>query len=210
MLLSTSAATRSNAVEESESRGTRESRSETVSSSRLLDSSTPRLATRLGRLQREAAGEDGQPAEQSLFGRGEQVVAPGDRVAHRLQPRRQVAGAAGQERQEGRFGHRREPGTAPTSRASNSAGGRWPIRAAASSIASGKPSRRRQIPATAFALAAVRAKPERAPRRARRRGAPPRTAASSIERQSLWAIGEGERRHQEVVLARRRAAPPGW
>ena len=54
---------------------------------------------RLGRRQREAAGEDRQPPEQGLLGRGEQVVAPGDGVAHRLQARRQVARAAGQQRQ---------------------------------------------------------------------------------------------------------------
>ena len=59
---------------------------------------------RLGRLQREAADEDGQAAEEGLLGGGEQVVAPGDRVAHRPQAGRQVARAAGQQRQAGRGG----------------------------------------------------------------------------------------------------------
>ena len=50
-------------------------------------------------VEREAAGEDGEAPEERLLVRGEQVVAPGDRVAHRLLPGRQVAVAARQERQ---------------------------------------------------------------------------------------------------------------
>jgi hypothetical protein len=46
-----------------------------------------------------APGEDGQPPEKRLLARGEQVVAPGDRCAQRPLPLRQVAGAAGQQRQ---------------------------------------------------------------------------------------------------------------
>ena len=46
---------------------------------------------RLGRLQGEAADEDGQPAEERLLLGREQVVAPGDGVAHRPQPGGQVA-----------------------------------------------------------------------------------------------------------------------
>ena len=70
-----------------------------------------------GCLQGEAAGEDGQPAEEGLFVGGEQVVAPGDRVAHGALPRGQVAGAAGQQaqpvgqaRQEGGRGEGPHPG----------------------------------------------------------------------------------------------------
>ena len=54
---------------------------------------------RFGPRQVEAADEDGQAAKERLLGRVEQVVAPGDGVAHRPQPVRQVAGAAGQQRQ---------------------------------------------------------------------------------------------------------------
>ena len=56
-------------------------------------------ADRLGRLQREAAGEDRQPPEERPRVGREQVVAPGDRVAHRAQPRRRVARSADQQRQ---------------------------------------------------------------------------------------------------------------
>ena len=51
------------------------------------------------RLEGPAASEDAEAAEQGLLGRGEQVVAPGDRGAEGLLARRQVAGAAGEQRQ---------------------------------------------------------------------------------------------------------------
>ena len=50
-------------------------------------------------LQREAADEDREPAEEALLLGCQQVVAPGDGIAHRLLPRRQVARASGQQRQ---------------------------------------------------------------------------------------------------------------
>ena len=93
-----------------------------------------------GRLQREAADKDGQPAEEDLLLRGEQVVAPGDGVAHRLLAGRQVAPAAGQQRQPLLQPGQQRPG------------GSTLTRAAASSIASGSPSSRRQIAATAAAF----------------------------------------------------------
>ena len=97
---------------------------------------------RLGRLQREAADEDGEPAEQRLLRGREQVVAPGDRVAHRPLPGSgRSRAAAGQQRQPplqpGQERRRRQKAL---------------IRAAASSIASGSPSSRRQIAATAAAF----------------------------------------------------------
>ena len=74
----------------------------------------------------------------ALLGRVEQVVAPGDRAAQRLLAGRQVARAAGQQRQP----------AAPAAPAAP-AGESSATRAAASSIASGRPSRRAQISATA-------------------------------------------------------------
>ena len=102
----------------------------------------------------------------------EQVVAPGDRAAQRLLARGQVARAAGQQRQ-------------PVARAARAspAGGSSRTRAAASSIASGRPSRRTQISATAgafsFVEGEVRAGP---PARARRTARRPRTGESCARR----------------------------
>src|SRR5215211_6386711 len=45
----------------------------------------------------ETAGEDRQALEVDLLLRGEEVVTPGDRIAHGLLPRRDIAGASGQE-----------------------------------------------------------------------------------------------------------------
>ncbi len=56
-------------------------------------------ADRLSRLQREAAGEDRQPPEERPRVGREQIVAPGNRVAHRAQPRRRVARSPDQQRQ---------------------------------------------------------------------------------------------------------------
>ena len=70
-----------------------------ATASARLPSSDPRPPPhRLGRLEREAAGEDGQPAKERLLVRRQQVVAPGDGVAHRPLAGRQVARAAGQQR----------------------------------------------------------------------------------------------------------------
>ena len=51
------------------------------------------------RLQRESADEDGESAEERLFLRRQQVVGPGDGVAHRLLASGQVASTPGQQRQ---------------------------------------------------------------------------------------------------------------
>ncbi len=52
---------------------------------------------RLRRLQRAAASEDRQAAEVDLLLGGEEIVTPGDGIAHRLLPCRGVAGTARQE-----------------------------------------------------------------------------------------------------------------
>jgi hypothetical protein len=56
-------------------------------------------ADRLGRLERAAAGEDGEPGEEALLALVGQVMAPRDRVPQRPLPLGQVARTAGQERQ---------------------------------------------------------------------------------------------------------------
>jgi hypothetical protein len=61
---------------------------------------------RRGRLEVEAAGEDRQPPEVRLIFVPQEVVAPGDRVAHRAQPRRVVAAPASQDRE--RLGESRQ------------------------------------------------------------------------------------------------------
>ena len=53
----------------------------------------------LGRVERKAAGEHGEPAEEGLLGRIEEVVTPLDGGTHRLQAGRKVAGSARQQRQ---------------------------------------------------------------------------------------------------------------
>ena len=62
-------------------------------------SSASVAADRLGRLQRRTRRRRPPAAEERLFGRVEQVVAPGDACAQRLLAGRQVARAAGQQRQ---------------------------------------------------------------------------------------------------------------
>ena len=52
-----------------------------------------------GRFQGQATGEDRQAAKERLLGGVEQVVGPGDGVAHRPQPGRDVPWPAGQQRQ---------------------------------------------------------------------------------------------------------------
>ena len=54
------------------------------------------VAHRFGGAGREAAGKHRQVTEEGLFCRREQVVAPGDRTAERLQPRGQLARSANQ------------------------------------------------------------------------------------------------------------------
>lgn len=62
-------------------------------------SSVLRRAHRLRCIHRAASDADGEAAEEAAFGRVEQVVAPGDRVAERALALRQVAGSAGQQRE---------------------------------------------------------------------------------------------------------------
>ena len=120
---------------------------------------------RLGRLQREATDKDGEPAKETLVLRGQQVVAPGDGVAHRLLPGGQVAPAAV------------SSGNRFSNRVSNADGGTTLTRAAASSIARGRPSKRRQMSRSTAALSGVRAK---SPFTACARSTKSRTAAESI------------------------------
>ena len=130
---------------------------------------------------------------------GEEVVGPGDRVAHRPQARRLVARAAGQQPQavgQARQQRRRRAGRA--------------TRAAASSIASGSPSSRRQIAATLAAFASVRAKPGRRPA-----PAATKSATASVRASSSTGQRRGRRRAARAAApgsrARpRRGGPPGW
>src|SRR5205823_14669082 len=87
--------------------------------------------------------EHGQPPEPGLLARFQEVIAPGDGATERPLPLRPVAGAARQQLQ-------------PLAEASQQGwGGSRRMRAAASSSASGSPSRRWQIPAMAAAFAVV-------------------------------------------------------
>ena len=124
-----------------------------------------RVADGLGRLEREAAGEDREPREQPLLVAIEQAEAPVDRGAERA-----VAPGAS----------RAPPvrtGSRWSSRSSSFAGGSSFTRAAASSIASGRSSRRAQISATT-ARSPFRAKSGRT---ARARSANSSTAAVAAE-----------------------------
>ena len=85
----------------------------------------------------EAAVEDAELLEQSLEARLEQVMAPGRRR------RRASAGASGASRTPGPGN-----GSLAVRRSRMTVGGRFPIRAAASSMPSGRSSRRAQISAT--------------------------------------------------------------
>src|SRR5215213_2475742 len=53
----------------------------------------------LRRVKGAAAGKDCHALEERLLRRSEQIVTPGNRITHRLLPRREVAGASGQQRQ---------------------------------------------------------------------------------------------------------------
>ena len=88
------------------------------------------LAHGLGRLQREAADEDGQAPKQDLLVCRQQIVAPGNGVAHRPLARRHIPRPAGEQRQP-----LLQSGEHP-------AGDSTVTRAAASSIARGSPSSR--------------------------------------------------------------------
>ena len=101
----------------------------------------------LGRLERAAAAEDAEPGEQLLLTLVQELVAPVDRAA-------QVCCRSGRSRapvvsRSSRF----------SSRAAIACGLRSLIRAAASSIASGRPSSRCTISATAASFSSLSAKP---------------------------------------------------
>ena len=57
---------------------------------------TARVGDRLRRLEGASADEDGQAPKEPLLRRGEQIVTPGDGVAHRLLAGRKISPAAGQ------------------------------------------------------------------------------------------------------------------
>ena len=131
----------------------------------------------------------------------EQVVAPGDGVAHRLQAVGQVA-------------RRRRSGAAgavPAAPAAPAAAGRR-SRAAASSIASGRPSRRRQMPRHGGAfVVGQRRRSGRTPRaRVARRGRPPGTAGDVCRPGATPGVRHGQRAGPGLVLAATGAAAPGW
>ena len=147
---------------------------------------------RLRGLQREAADEDGQAPEERLLLRGEQVVAPGDRVAQGALAGRGVARPAGQQRQ------RAAPGGA-----SSAGGGSTRTRAAASSIASGRPSRRRQISATAAAFVGGQRRS-----RGRRRGRGRRTGATASDLGHGRVGGSGSPRQAAPAAGRAAACSP--
>ena len=97
----------------------------------------------------EPTREDGQPREQGLFRNGEQLIGPVDRRRQALLPRRWAP---------------RAPPVSSRSRSSRRATSRLliaRIRAAANSIASGSPSSRRQISATAPTGSRSRSKSDR-------------------------------------------------
>ena len=67
--------------------------------SRTLRPGSPWHRQPLCRLETEAPGEDRQAAKERLLSRAEQVIAPGDGIAHGLLASREVAAAAGQQEQ---------------------------------------------------------------------------------------------------------------
>jgi hypothetical protein len=101
---------------------------------------------RLGRGDGGAAGEHRERREARLLAVAEQFVAPVDRCSKRLLARGRVARTDGQ------------PGERHIQALGELRGESRPQRAAASSIASGSPSRRRQISATTAALPSPRSK----------------------------------------------------
>ena len=105
---------------------------------RARRASPARIADRLRCLEAPAAGEHREPGHELLLLSVEELVAPFDRRAQRL-----LALRAGPAHRPVRSASR------CSSRSSRASGGRSFTRAAASSIASGRPSSRRQISATA-------------------------------------------------------------
>ena len=159
-----------------------------------------RPATRLGRLEREAADEDRQPPEQRLPILVQQVVAPGDGVAHRPQPLRGIARSPGQQRQpllQPRQQRRRRQ--RPDSRRRQLDRQGQPIQPA------GRP---RPLPPRSPRSGQS---PSAPPGRARRRGALPRHAPGppGAARRSLPPDRAGPGAGHRRCAPRKRAAAPG-
>ena len=142
----------------------------------------------LGGLQGEAAGEDGQAPEEHALLAGEQVVAPVDGGAQRLLARARRAAATGQDVEAVAEACRdlveRERAT----------------RAAASSMASGMPSRRRQM-SSIVASSAGRAEPGAAAARSTNR----RPASASDGTRQVTS--PGQRSGSRLVARIRRPGP---
>ena len=139
-----------------------------------------------GRVEGEAADEHRHAAEQPLLRRVEEVVAPGDRGRERPLPGRHVPRSADEQRQARLQAFQEQPGREHCRRA------------AASSIASGSPSSRLQISATAAAFLGE-AKSGAACARVRRTGARPRSwraarAAAGAGRPGSASGGTGNSR----------------
>ena len=133
-----------------------------------------------------------QSTKQHLFAGREQVVAPGNGIAQRLLPRGQIAGTTGEQRQ------------APLEPLQQRRWRQHLDARAASSIASGNPSRRAQMPATAAALSAVSAK-------SGLRACPRDEEANGIKRPRCsrlgsW-VGSGTARGLHQFLFRRQRQP---
>ena len=143
-------------------------------------------ADRLGGFQGAAAGEHRQPAQQHLFGLGQQLERPVDRRPQRLVMCRAAPPA-------GKYSRNCAPAAGPARPASSRR-----TRAAASSIASAIPSRRRTTAATAAAFSAVTAKSGLT---AAARSANSRTASAwVIAARSASAPGTSQRRHRNQPL----------
>ena len=76
---------------------------------RLTDAPRERTTDRFGGIERAAAREDREPAEQPPLVVRQQVITPVNRMAHRLLPRGQVVCAVPSARQNGRRGGRAVP-----------------------------------------------------------------------------------------------------
>ena len=142
----------------------------------------------------EASGEDRQAAQQGLLLRRQHVVAPGDRVPQRPVPRRRVGPTTGHVQR------------VRSSLAARSAGVSRRSQGATISTASGRPSSRRVMPATASAFSAVTANPGRW---ARTRSTSSRTEStrSRSDTDTGWSgLRHREQRYRVLLLAGKTAA----
>ena len=171
-------------------------RRERARTSRPGPSASPATASAASRVQ--PAGEDGEAAEEAVRSGVEQVVAPGDRVAHRSQPGGLVARPAVEQRQAaveaGQQGCRRE----------DAGPGRPPAR----SPGAGRPTGGRSRPRSRR-WPRSRRKSGRLLARAGRRGGPPRTAPVRrrsrpiARRPAVPAAARGSRARPETRSAAR-------